>query len=196
MREPGAVEAAAILTIVEVGLVLRRRRPFRARRSLRHVDVPLALLRHEHAEANLLSVRRPPHVADRFAHARHLRHGDGSLHVANEQLRAARLTVIEKREARSVGRPARVGSFAEKPVARAIGIHDPERRVPAILHLVHVAPRVHNLGAIGRDLGIGDLLVVEILLDGEERVGGLLLAERRDDGRNKKGDSAERKNSE
>src|SRR5207237_4209740 len=82
-----------------------------------------------------------------------------------------RLTVGEVRDPRAVGRPPRARALYDETVARAVGVHDPQTRIPAVFDLVHPAARVQDLSAVGRRLRVGDLFPVEIVVDGEERVG-------------------------
>src|SRR5213592_593720 len=47
----------------------------------------------------------------------------------------------EKRDAGPVGRPAGIGALHQESVLRAVGIHDPQTRIPAVVDLVHPATR-------------------------------------------------------
>jgi hypothetical protein len=78
-------------------------------------------------------------------------------------------------------------------VVRAIRIHDPECRLPLVVDLVHPAARIDDLRAVGRDLGIGDLFPIEVVIDGQERVGGDFLGagQARPDERRGTGDEGE-----
>ncbi len=174
LREPDT-----ILAIVQRRLVLRRGRPVRPRRWRGHVDGPGSLHWHQHAEPDRLAVGRPPDVADVLIDARDLRRRPFGLHPANEELRAAWIAALEIGDARAVGRPAGAAAFVEKAVLAPVRVHDPQLGVEAILELVDVSPRVDDLRAVGRDLRIRHLLEVEILLDGEERVGSVFLSEKR-----------------
>ena len=97
------------------------------------------------------------------------------VHVSHEDLRPTRIAFGEVREPRPVGRPHGARAFAEHAIVRAVGIHDPERRIPPVVDLVDVPARVDDLLAVGRNLGISNLLEVEVVIDGQKRVGPLLL---------------------
>ena len=62
---------------------------------------------------------------------------------------------------------------------RAIGSHDPERALVAIQDLVHPAPRINYLRSVRRELRIGDPFEIEVMLDGEQRIGRFLLRDDR-----------------
>src|SRR6185503_15922353 len=85
---------------------------------------------------------------------------------------------VQERDTCSVRGPSRAGALRQKTIAGPVGVHDPEARVPPIVHLVDVSAGVHDLAAIGRDLRIAHLLVVEILLDREDGVALALLCRR------------------
>ena len=113
------------------------------------------------------------------------RHCEGALEgleirplVAVVRAEAREVDVGQIEDACAVRRPARVAALDEEPVVRAVGVHDPQRRLPFVFDLVHPAARVHDLGAVGRDLGIGHLLPVEVMVHGEQGVGGRFLGGR------------------
>src|SRR6266851_4267146 len=58
--------------------------------------------------------------------------------------REARLTMVpvafgDVRDARAVGRPPDVGALDERARTGAIGVHDPDRGLPAVVHFVDPA---------------------------------------------------------
>src|SRR2546422_8381880 len=54
-------------------------------------------------------------------------------------------TLFRSQDPCAVGGPAGAGAFHEEAILGAVGVHDPERRLPLVLDLVHVAA-----GEIGR----------------------------------------------
>ena len=111
--------------------------------------------------------------------ARDLRRRALGVHPANEELRAARIAFVEIGDARAVRRPPRPAALRQKSILRPVRAHDPQLGVEAIFELVDVPARVDDLRPVRRDLRIGDLLEVEVLLDGEERIGLPLLCQER-----------------
>ena len=166
LHEPGAVAA-----IVQPIHDTRRGRPLRPFRRRGHADLPWRFTLDEHRESERPAIGRPAQVRRRLADARDLGRGAFRIHPADKDLRPLRLTVGEVGDPRAVGRPARTRTLHEKTIARAVGVHDPERRIPAVLDLVHPAARVDDLRARRRDLRIGDLFPVEVVVDGKQRVG-------------------------
>ena len=110
----------------------------------------------------------------RLLDARDLRHGAFGVHVADEDLRAARLALRGVGDAIAGRRPARAAAADEEAVLAAVGVHDPQRRLAAVGLLVDPAARVDDLRPVGRDLRIGDGLVFEIEIEGQA-VGGRCL---------------------
>src|ERR1051326_1979892 len=165
----------AILLEMERRLVLRRGRPVPTLRRFRHIDLPDMRRWYQHAESNPLAVRRPANVRWSLVGVGDLRCSAFGIHVPHEDLRAARLALGDISEACPVRRPHRTRAFAEHSVVRAIRVHEPERGVPAVLDLVHIATGVDDLFAVGRNLWITDLLVVEVMIDREQCVGAPLL---------------------
>jgi len=101
------------------------------------------------------------------------------VHPTDEELRAARSAAVDVGDARSVGRPPRTAALRQKPILRAIRVHDPQLGVEAVLELVDMAARVDDLRSVRRDLRVADLLEVEEFVDGEQRVGSPFLSEER-----------------
>ena len=176
MRVPLPHEPDPVLAVMQVFHHARRRGPLRAFGGLGERDAPRGRVRHHHDEADRLAVGRPLRVARFLSDARDLGRGAFRVHPANEDLRALGLAIGEVEDAPAVGGPARVRSLHQEAVVRAVGAHDPERRLPLVLDLVHPAARVNDLGAVGRDPRIGDLLPVEVVIDGEQGVGSGLLS--------------------
>src|SRR2546422_11750622 len=48
-------------------------------------------------------------------------------------------TLFRSQDPCAVGGPAGAGAFHEEAILGAVGVHDPERRLPLVLDLVHVA---------------------------------------------------------
>jgi len=163
-------EADAILPVVQVVDHAGRRGPFRARGRLRHGDLPERRVGHEQREGDRLAVGRPARVGGRLLHAGDLRDRPLGIHPADEDLRPLGLTVGEIDDPRPVRGPAGARSLYEEALMRPVGVHDPQRRFPFVLQLVHPAAGVDDLRAVGRDLRVARLLPVEVMLDGEERV--------------------------
>ncbi len=165
-------EALSVAAVVEPLDDLRLLRPLGPLGLLRHLHVPLRLLLHEHREREERSVGRPLQIRGRLLHARHLRGGAFGIHPAHVDLRAGlswsgRLPIREIGEAVAVRRPARVRSFREVPVARAVGAHDPEARLALVVHPVDPSARVDDLLPVGRDPRVGDRLQLEIQVERE-----------------------------
>src|SRR6266850_2536786 len=78
----------------------------------------------------------------------------------------------------AIRRPAGVGTLHEEAIAGAVGVHDPQGRVPTVLDLVDPAPRVKDLRPVRRHLWIAHLLPVEIMVYGEQCVRGGFLRPR------------------
>ena len=108
---------------------------------------------------------------------RDLRGGSIGIDPADKDLRAARLSIGDIENAFPVGRPAGVGAFGQKPMLAAIGIHDPERGIPAVLDLVGLLAGVDNARAIGRNLRVADALQVKVVIVGQTRGGRRLLGD-------------------
>jgi hypothetical protein len=90
---------------------------------------------------------------------------------ADKNLRTARFPIGDVENAFPVGRPSRVRAFGEEAMLPAIGVHDPERGIPAVLDSVGLLARVDNARAIGRDRGIAHALEVKVMIVGETRGG-------------------------
>ena len=170
--------ADAVLAVMEILHDPRRGRPLRALRRLGERDAPWCRVGRQHHERDRFAVGRPPRIGRLLSDPRDLRGSALGIHPSDEQLRPLGLPVGQIEDARTVRRPARVAALDEEPVVRAVGVHDPQRRLPFVFDLVHPAARVHDLGAVGRDLGIGHLLPVEVMVHGEQGVGGRFLGGR------------------
>ena len=171
VRVPGLREPDAILAVVQPVDDPRRLRPLGAGRGRGHADLPGLLVGDEHRERDRFAVGRPLRVGRGLSDMGDLRGRAFGVHPAHEQLRALGLAVGEIQDPRAVRRPAGARAFPQSAVLGAVGVHHPERRLPLVLELVHVAPGVDDLRPVGRELRVGDLLPVEVMLDGEERVG-------------------------
>ena len=113
-------------------------------------------------------------MAERLIDAGHLRHRAFRIHPPHEDLRPpVRLGDIA--DPGAVRRPARASAFDQETLLGAIPVHDPEGGIPAVLLLVHPATGKDDPGSVGRNLGVTDLLPVEIVLHGEQGVGGRFL---------------------
>ena len=177
MRMPVFQEAHLILAVVQRFHHARRGRPLGALRRGGHADLPSVLFRHEHGERDGLAVRRPARVGHLVGGVRDLRGGPVGIDPADEDLRAARLSVGDIENALPVGRPARVRTLGQEAMLAAIGVHDPERGIPAVLDLVGLLAGVDNARAIGRNLRIADALEVEVVIVGQTRGGRGLLGD-------------------
>ncbi len=178
MRKALLHESHLILAVVQVVHDARRGCPLRALGRLGEGDAPEGGIRHEHQESDRLAVGRPLRIRRGFGQPRHLRRRSLRIHPAHEDLGALGLAVREVEDAGAVGRPACVRPLHEEAVMRPIRAHDPERRVPFVVDLVDPAARVHDLRSVGGDLRIGDLLPIEVMVDGEQRVGSGFLGGR------------------
>ncbi len=98
-----------------------------------------------------------------------LRRGTVGIDPADKDLRATRLSVGDVENALPIGRPARVRALGQEAVLAAIGIHDPQRGIPAVLDLVGLLAGVDDARAIGRDLRIAHALEIEVVIVGETR---------------------------
>src|SRR6185295_20078851 len=106
----------------------------------------------EHRERDRLAVRRPGDPTWSVLDVSHLSRCALGVHPTDEDLCARRLALPYERDPCSIGRPPRVGALREEPIARAVGIHDPKRRLPAIVHLVDRPAAVDDLLPVRRDL--------------------------------------------
>ena len=175
MREALLHIAHAVLAVMQVVHHARRGRPLRALGRLGQRDSPETRVGHEHHERDRLAARRPLRIRRRLAHARHLGRGALGVHPAHEQLRPLGLAVGEIEDAGAVGGPAGVRALEEEAMVRAVGVHDPEGRLPLVVDLVHPAARVDDLRPVRGDLGVLHLLPVEVMVHREQRVGRGLL---------------------
>ena len=94
-----------------------------------------------------------------------LRGGAFGVHPAHEDLRALRFALGRERDAVARRRPAGARALGEEAIAAAVGVHDPERRLALVVHLVDPAARVDDLTAVGRELRFGDRLHVEVEIE-------------------------------
>ena len=156
------VEALAVLAVVEPFHDAGRFDPAGAIGRLRQLDVPDVLRLDVHREAQLGPVGRPGDAGGRFFDARDLGDGAFRVHVADEDLRAARFGVGGVGDAIAGRRPARAAAAHEEAVLGAVGVHDPQRRLAPVGLLVDELARVDDLRSVRRNLWIGYRLVLEI----------------------------------
>ena len=171
VKEPEVHEAAAILAVVHAVDHARRGRPLGVGRGGGHADRPLVLVGDEHRERDRLAVRRPAQLGGCVGHPRDLRGSTGRIHPAHEYLCARGVAVGEIADTGAVGRPPRRRPLDKKARVGAVGVHQPQRRLPLVLEAVHPTARVHDLLAVGGDLRVGDLLPVEVVIHREQGVG-------------------------
>jgi hypothetical protein len=164
---PVIEEAPAVEPVVDPVDLARARRPFRAFGTGRHVHRPLLLVGDEERERDPLAVRGPAEVRRRLLGVGHLRDGTLGVHPPHVDLGPAVVVRGHEGDAGPVGRPAGRAPVDEEPLPSAVGVHDPELRVPAVAAGVHAAPGIEDPVSVRRDLHTAHPLPLQEAMDGE-----------------------------
>jgi len=80
---------------------------------------------------------------------------------------AGRLARGDVRDAGAIPGPDRAAPLHEEAVARSVGVHHPELRLPPVVQLLDVAAEVDHLPTVAGKLRRADVLEVEVLGKGK-----------------------------